>query len=164
MNAVAKLQPAEGTDSWVTPAAIAEALGVFDLDPCSNARSHIRAEVRCSLDEPDEMFRDGLAFDWLSMAVFCNPPYSDVMPWAVKLAAHDGPWCALLKLDPTTRWWAELMRATPTVAPFRRRLRFESGTGKDMTANFPSVLVFSAWRPPVALRPMLWLPTYAEAA
>lgn len=163
-EAALRLQPAEGTDGWCTPAALAEALGAFDLDPCSNARSHIRAELRCSLSDPDPMFRDGLEFDWLSCSTFVNPPYSDVMPWARKLVAHNGPWCALLKLDPTTKWWAELMRAAPTVAPFRRRIKFESGSGKDMTANFPSVLVYSAWRPPVALRSWLWLAGYQEAA
>lgn len=153
------------SDSWVTPAALAESLGVFDLDPSSNARSHITAAATCSLDGLSKccVGRDGLALTW-GGSVFCNPGYSNVMPWARKLAAHDGPWCALLKLDPTTRWWAALMTASPTVAPFRKRIRFESGTGKDMTANFPSVLVYSAWRPQVALRSWLWLAGYQEAA
>ncbi len=56
------------------------------------------------------------------------------------------------------------MEACPTVAPFRRRIKFESGAGKDMTANFPSVLVFSAWRPPAALRPHLWLPSWEQVS
>lgn len=109
-----------------------------------------------------ELGSDGLKSSWVG-SVFCNPPYSDVGPWAARLVEHDGPWVALLKLDPTTRWWATLMSAAPTVAPFRKRIKFETDRpGKGMTANFPSVLVYSAWRPPVALRPHLWLESYNE--
>lgn len=172
-----------GTDDWCTPKWLADALGPFDLDPCSNISSHVRAstmvqleavdltrgEDRLSLDEICAFERrtrtvqgDGLAYDWKRNSVFVNPPYSNVGPWASKLAAHDGPWVALVKLDPTTKWWATLMSASPTVAPFRKRIKFEGP--QSMTANFPSVLIYSAWRPPAALRPHLWLATYAEAA
>ncbi len=148
------------TDEWCTPEWLADAVGSFDLDPCSNASSHVRAELRCSLSF-DTPYNDGLTFAWDSFSIWCNPPYSNVLPWARKLAAHPAPWVALVKLDPSTRWWAALMEACPTVAPFRKRLKFEGA--QSMTANFPSVLVYSAWRPPAALRPHLWLPTYAAA-
>lgn len=150
------------TDGWCTPKWLAEALGPFDLDPCSNERSHIRAPITCGGDPERGSRPDGLAFDWGILSTFANPPYSKVLPWALKLAAHQGPWVALVKLDPTTRWWATLMTADPTVAPFRKRIAFEGD--KAMTANFPSALVYSAWRPPAALVPHLWLPTYTRAA
>lgn len=150
-----------GSDEWCTNAELARLLGPFDLDPCSNERSHIQAAVRCWIGGPADL-GDGLALDWERRSTFCNPPYSDVMPWARKLAAHDGPWCALLKLDPSTKWWAELMRAMPTVAPFRKRLKFERPDKPPLTANFPSVLVYSAWRPSAELAARLWLPTYAQ--
>ncbi len=146
------------SDEWCTPKWLAEALGPFDIDPCSNASSHIVSLAKNGLCWGG----DGLADSWRNESVFCNPPYSDVLPWARKLAAHQGPWCALVKLDPSTRWWAALMEACPTVAPFRKRLKFEGA--QSMTANFPSVLVYSAWRPPAALRPHLWLQTYAQEA
>lgn len=155
----AMLQPTEGTDGWCTPAWLAEVLGAFDLDPCSNARSHVRASDSLARERGE----DGLAEHWGRRAVFVNPPYSNVHPWAAKLAVHDGPWVALVKLDPTTKWWARLMSAAPTIVPFRHRIKFESGTGRDMTANFASVLVWSAWRPPAALVPHLWLPTYERS-
>ena len=148
-----------GSDEWCTPKWLAGALGgYFDLDPCSNVRSHIRARQWCGSSHSVADRRDGLAFDWSGCSVYCNPPYSNVMPWAQKLAAHDGPWCALLKLDPTTKWWAELMRANPTVAPFRKRIKFEGD--KAMTANFPSVLVFKRWWPSDELQQHLWLPRW----
>lgn len=177
-------QPARmGTDCWCTPRDIAAALGWFDLDPCSNERSHIRAmlalqpepviSVGGEVDErvlvngrlPGRRQADGLAYNWGRSSVFVNPPYSKPLPWAEKLRDHAGPWCALVKLDPTTRWWAALMEASPTVAPFRKRIKFEGAPGEPtMTANFPSVLVYSAWRPSAELAATLWLPTYARAA
>jgi hypothetical protein len=169
------------TDSWCTPKALADALGRFDLDPCSNERSHVQADLMLQLEplelrETDSVTTDfinllsrrqadGLAYDWGRGSVWCNPPYSNPLPWALKLRDHEGPWCALLKLDPSTRWWAALMDASPTVAPFRKRIKFEGAPGEPtMTANFPSVLVYSAWRPSRALAEMLWLPTWTRAA
>lgn len=156
------------TDDWCTPKWLCDLLGRFDLDPCSNDRSHVKSLFRLGPD----FGLDGLTLDWQTatgrtdpLSVFCNPPYSNPLPWARKLAAHEGSWCALVKLDPSTRWWAELMTASPTVAPFRKRLRFEGEAGAPtMTANFPSVLVYSAWRPSRELAAHLWLPTYAIGA
>lgn len=156
------LHPSEGSDSWCTPKWLCDLLGAWDLDPCSNDRSHVRAARRIALPE------DGLLADWTRddgapASTYVNPPYSNVMPWARGLARHDGPWCALLKLDPTTRWWGELMTAHPTVAMFRRRIRFETDSGAGMTANFPSVLVYRRWEPCAELRSLLWLPSYAQS-
>lgn len=149
------------SDDWCTPFWLARILGQFDLDPCSNERSHIEAAIRCWLGGPADL-GDGLTFDWEDRSVFVNCPYSDVMPWARKLSEHSGPWVALVKLDPTTKWWAELMRSMPTVAPFRKRIKFEGPL--SMTANFPSVLVYSAWRPSRELATHLWLATYQPLA
>ena len=144
------------SDEWNTPRFLAEAVGSFDLDVCGNAKSHIKARERYGLD----LDLDGLTLPW-SGSVWCNFPYSKPLPWCLRLRDHDGPWVALAKLDPSCRWYAALMEAAPTVAPFRKRLKFEGE--QSMTANFPSVLVYSAWRPPAALRPHLWLPTYGAA-
>jgi len=143
------------TDNWCTPRDLARMLGPFDTDPCSNPSSHIQASRTYAGTSPED---DGLTAPWFG-SVFVNGPYSDPLPWCKRLVAHDGPWVALWKLDPSTRWWAVLMEASPTVAPFRKRLKFEGE--KSMTANFPSVLIYSAWRPCVELMQHLWLPTYA---
>ena len=145
------------TDEWCTPRWLARELGTWSLDPCGNADSHIESDRRFGLD----LGIDGLETPWTG-SVFVNPPYSNPLPWCQRLAAHNGPWCALLKLDPSTKWWAALMEATPTIAPFRKRLKFEGTVA--MTANFPSVLIYSAWRPNPALAQHLWLPTYARPA
>jgi DNA N-6-adenine-methyltransferase (Dam) len=143
------------SDDWKTPKWLCELLGPFDLDPCSNSTSHVQSKLTCSLDHEHEAHRDGLTFPWMDFSVFVQPPYSDVGPWATKLAAHQAPWCALLKNDSTTRWYATLMSANPTTAPFRKRLKFEGE--KAMTANFPSVLVYKRWAPSDDLAQHLWL-------
>lgn len=143
------------TDEWMTPKWLAEALGPFDLDPCGSASSHIDAPSRYGLD----LGLDGLTLPW-SGSVFVNGPYSDPMPWCKRLRDHTGPWCALWKLDPSTKWWSALMEASPIVTPFRKRIKFEGDV--SWTANFPSVLVFSAWAPPSGLKRHLWLKEFAQ--
>lgn len=163
---IPSVAPEYSTDSWCTPQWLCDALGGFDLDPCSNPRSLIKSRLRFQL-EPliDSQLHieqcDGLAADW-DGSVFCNPPYSDPFPWAKRLVAHNGPWVALLKLDTTTRWWATLMSSGATWAPFRARLKFEQ-PGKVQTANFASALVWSCWCPSRELAARLWLPTYGAA-
>lgn len=148
------------SDDWCTPKWLAELLGPFDLDPCSNELSHVQAKLTFEGHGDHDC---GDTAPWgKRTSVFCNPPYSNVLPWALRLVDHAGPWCALVKLDPTTKWWATLMTANPTVAPFRKRIKFEGD--KNMTANFPSVLVYSAWRPSAELRKHLWLPTFDNEA
>lgn len=141
------------SDSWCTPRDLAADLGAFDIDPCSNARSHIAATRALTLANGD----DGLTAVWVGTA-FVNPPYSQPLPWCRRLAAH-ASWAALLKLDTTTRWFAELVACGARWAPFRARLRFERPDKPPMVANFASVLFWRGWNPPQAVRDRLWMDT-----
>lgn len=118
--------------SWCTPAWLAEKLGRFDLDPCSNARSHIRATRRLALEDGD----DGLDENWLlspfvvaGPRVFINPPYAKgaVLRWL--RAYQQTRWCFLLRFDTSTEWFAEIYRRTALVAVTRRRVNFEPPPG-----------------------------------
>ena len=141
------------SDSWCTGKDLAKLLGHFDVDPCSNARSHIQAYTHYSLEQGD----DGLTRGW-GYSAFVNGPYSNPLPWCRRLAKHAGPWCALWKLDPTTKWFATLLNAGATWRPFRDRLKFERPDKPPITANFPSVLVFRDWTPSPQLAELLWIP------
>jgi hypothetical protein len=141
------------SDCWCTPRDLAKLLGHFSTDPCSNPRSWIEADDSFSL----EAGHDGLIKRW-GYSVFVNGPYSKPMPWCRRLAKHDGPWCALWKLDPTTKWFAAMIDAGATWAAFRGRVRFERPDKPPLTANFPSVLVFRDWTPSAALAALLWTP------
>lgn len=142
----------DSTDAQCTPRDLALALGSFDLDPCTNPRSHIQARRTCMLEHG----QDGLAEVW-SGSVFCNGPFSDPLPWCERLRAHRDPWCSLWKLDPTTAWWTQLMLAGASWAPFRKRLRFEK-PGNVGGAEFPCALVWRDWEPPLAALSWLWEP------
>lgn len=145
------VRPDGSTDAQCTPRDLAHDLGAFDTDPCSNPRSHVVARTRYML----EAGQDGLALPWVG-SVWCNGPYSDPLPWCQRLRAHDGPWASLWKLDPTTRWWAELMASGASWAAFRARLRFER-PGNVGVANFASVLVWRGWQLPPAIAARLWI-------
>jgi hypothetical protein len=129
--------------TWCTPAWLAEAIGRFELDPCSNDRSHIRATQRLSLEEGD----DGLAFA-IAVAperrVFVNPPYENgsVLEWF--RAYKHTRFCFLLRFDPSTAWFSELYRATSLVClPRGRRVNFEPPPGVRASSNtFPHGLFY----------------------
>lgn len=152
------------SDDWCTPEPLTKLLGFFDLDPCSNSRSHIRTAETCSFDHALVDHRDGLAFDWTHRSVFLNWPYSNPGPWAAKVAEHKSPWVVLAKADPTTRWFAAMKLACTGDAPFRARLKFERPDKPTVGANFPSHLFWYRWTPSAELAGQLWLPTYARAA
>lgn len=142
----------DSTDAQCTPRDLAHDLGRFSLDPCASPRSHVQADTRYML----ERGQDGLSLPWFGL-VWCNGPYSDPLPWCRRLAAHDGPWVALWKLDPTTRWFGVLADSGAHWGAFRKRLRFER-PGNCGSANFPSVLVWRDWTPPEAVMVRLWRP------
>jgi hypothetical protein len=60
---VIQLDLGVSTDAQCTPRDLAHDLGEFDLDVCSNARSHIRARASYVL----ERGQDGLALPWTGL-------------------------------------------------------------------------------------------------
>ena len=70
---------------WLTPPAIVEALGDFDLDPCG-APNHPLAAKTFLLENGDDGIRD----PWVGR-VWCNPPYGkESVPFLDKLSRHSG--------------------------------------------------------------------------
>lgn len=134
------------TDHWNTPAwlwaLIETAWGPIAYDPCSNPTAPGHP------DSSDGIAEDGLAVDWYTRAagglVYVNPPYSNVGPWATKfrrMCRLDAPCLLLVKLDPTTAWWAEAMADAPGFFAFRKRLKYGRGGVEKQTADFPSALI-----------------------
>jgi hypothetical protein len=72
-----------GKDEWLTPPELVEAVGPFDLDPCSpivrpwdTAKSHF------------SVLDDGLTQPWVGR-VWLNPPYGDqCWKWLNKMSVH----------------------------------------------------------------------------
>lgn len=129
------------TDEWLTPPHILEALGAFDLDPCSPVdRPWPTAARHLTVED------DGLTAEWgLGERVWLNPPYSTLDPWMRRLAAH-GTGTALLFARTETRWFfAHVWRMATAVLFLEGRLTFHRLDGTSSPAGHnsggPSILV-----------------------
>lgn len=131
--------------TWCTPKKYAHAVGPWDLDPFSNRRSHVAAARRCALEDSGNGLLDPAvtgsysappAFGRAdaSTRVWIQPPY-DIVDQAIAHYGHTR-FCALLRFDPSTEWFAQLWALTTVVAiPFGERLEFEPPPGIEASAN-----------------------------
>ena len=125
------------SDEWLTPPWLIEALGPFDLDPCSPGprRPWDTAKVHYGIED------DGLRQPWEGR-VFLNPPYSTAKRWMARLAEH-GHGTALVFARTETLLWHEHVWPHATAMLFLRgRVRFHYVNGREADpAGAPSVLI-----------------------
>lgn len=131
----------EGRDEWLTPPHILDALGPFDLDPCSPGenRSPWRT-ARRMIGLP----QDGLAIEWTGR-VWLNPPYGAETPrWLDRLSRH-GDGIALVFARTDTAWWHNVACTADAGLFLAGRLKFCDVSGRPgaHSAGAPSVLL--AW-------------------
>ncbi|OIV46864.1 phage N-6-adenine-methyltransferase [Sodalis sp. TME1] len=140
----------EHKDTWRTPSEVFQALDAefgFCLDA---AADHDNARCRHYLTEED----DALSCDWHTRGtIFCNPPYSNIMPWVKKAAEQ----CAvqqqtivmLLPSDTSTAWFAQAQKTADEVRFITEvRLSFISAeTGEKGKAGNSKGSVLFIWRP-----------------
>ena len=132
------------TDEWPTPRDFFAKLDRryrFTLDPCATAEN-----ATCPVYFTRE--QDGLAQDWGTHRVFCNPPYGRMTgKWARKCfeASQKGALVVLLVFARTdTKWFHQWVQGKAKIEFIRGRLRF----GEADCAPFPSMLaVYSPNRP-----------------
>jgi hypothetical protein len=120
-------------DSWCTPLWLAELLPEVDLDPCSNPRSHIRARKTYSLENGE----NGLELPWFGL-LWCNGPYSELLPWAKKLDASRQEVTGagfLVNADHSPAWWKLLTKRLPLRLDFDDRLEFDPPPGVEPSKN-----------------------------
>jgi phage N-6-adenine-methyltransferase len=130
------------TDEWSSPRELveplADAVGGFDLDPCSGAETSPFADA--VFTESD----DGLAQEWFG-TVWVNPPYSAMGEWTAKAYAQA---CRdevdaifyLCKGDSSTDWWQQAASVATYVATIDHRLKF--GDGKNSAPFASHIFVF----------------------
>ena len=127
-----------GTEVWLTPPHIIEALGVFDLDPCaSEDRPWDTAKHHYTIKH------DGLTQPWIGR-IWCNPPYGPKMgPFLDKLAGHSGGGVALVFARTETKAFFDFVWDKATAILFLKgRLKFHKPNGElGGTAGSPSVLI-----------------------
>lgn len=126
------------TDVWLTPPAIVEALGPFDLDPCSPIDRPWDTAAKHYTKEDD-----GLSFEWEGR-VWMNPPYgAAAATWLERLAKH-GDGIALVFARTETRMFFDWVWPYASAMLFiEGRLHFHRPDGTRAAANSgaPSVLI-----------------------
>lgn len=139
------------SDLWETPQDLFDSLNaefLFNID--LSADNHNYKCRRWCQDifsfEPDGHTTSG----------FMNPPYSNPYPFVEKALEISEKMLVvcLLKVDPSTKWWAlfwdyenHLPKHGVKVRFIQKRLKFERKGVPGKTANFPSCLVIMDRRP-----------------
>lgn len=129
-------------DEWYSPPwLIRELGGRFDTDPCAPRRRHWTARTCYTIKE------DGLKQPWKGL-VFCNPPYSNPMPWVERMMAHQ-PGGVFLVPVRKSLWYQELALATASAfVLLDTRLSFVGLDGKPISkgdsADVFSLIVWGA--------------------
>jgi hypothetical protein len=123
---------------WLTPPHIVDALGPFDLDPCSPLdRPWDTAAKHYTIED------DGLSHEWEGR-VWMNPPYgAAAATWLERLAKH-GDGIALVFARTETRMFFDWVWPHATALLFiEGRLYFHRPDGTRAKANSgaPSVLI-----------------------
>lgn len=154
----------EGRDSWCTPKWLTDLLGGFDLDPCGNSRSHVQARhvvdyqlggdgcYALAYPRSYKKTQTGDVFTPdTSCDTFINPPYArgQTIKWVRHWTSAD--FTFLLRWDPSTKWFAALIRDCEYVWFPNRRINFEPPPGVVASSNpFPHALYIknepSSWR------------------
>lgn len=126
------------SDTWLTPPAILDALGPFDLDPCAAPEPRPWPTAARHIALPD----DGLTAPWKGR-VWLNPPYSrEASLWLARLADH-GHGTALVFARTETAWFVQHVWQRASLLLFLAgRVTFHRADGSRARANSgaPSVL------------------------
>ena len=126
-----------GKEDWLTPRYILEALGPFDLDPCSpidrpwdTAASHVT------------IVDNGLKREWVGR-VWLNPPYGNqTEEWMKRLAMHGDGVALIFARTETASFFPWVWDYATALLFLRGRLHFWTKEGREGgAAGAPSVLV-----------------------
>ena len=126
-----------GTDEWLTPPELIEALGSFDLDPCAPiVRPWPTATDHFTIED------DGLRLPW-NGRVWLNPPYASTGPWMRRMAEHGSGIALLFARTETLIWQDHIWPHAHAFLFLRGRLAFHYSDGRRASANAgaPSVLI-----------------------
>jgi hypothetical protein len=127
-----------GKDEWLTPRFIVEALGPFDLDPCSPIeRPWSTAKKHYTLLD------DGLSQQW-DGRVWCNPPYgAETGKWLKKMAKHNNGIALIFARTETKNFFDFVWDKAKAIMFLKGRLSFYhvNGIKAQNSAGAPSCLL-----------------------
>lgn len=126
-----------GTDVWLTPPHVLQALGEFDLDPCSPIdRPWDTAKHHYTIED------DGLSQEWFGR-VWCNPPYGPgLAPFLRRMAEHQRGIALVFARTETKAFFDWVWESADAIFFIKGRLKFHKPDGSlGGTAGSPSVLI-----------------------
>ena len=124
------------TDDHYTPAFIFEALKLdFDIDVAApvGGVAWIPAKKYYTLLD------DGLTCEWSGL-IWCNPPYSKITPWAIKMLQHNNG-VALLPVG-KSQWFDVLWKEADGILGLPSNLRFIK-SDQTVAGIMTTVVLFS---------------------
>lgn len=125
-------------DEWLTPPHIIDALGEFDLDPCSPVdRPWSTAKRHYTI------FDDGLARPW-GGRVWCNPPYGlAAANWLARCCDHGNAVALVFARTETRMFFDHIWPVADALLFLEGRLHFHHVDGLRAKSNSgaPSVLI-----------------------
>lgn len=131
------LPNAGATDSWITPKAIVDSLGPFDLDPCQCSPQPWPCATKAFTIEDD-----GLSKQWAGR-IWLNPPYSDAWTWMGRLADHGSGTALIFARTETEGFVKQVWKRATAIMFLHGRLFFHKPDGQRAKGNSggPSCLV-----------------------
>ena len=117
-------------DCLQTPKYITDALGEFDLDPCSGENTTIG-----KINLWDGRGENGLSEKWNGF-VWCNPPFSQKEIWAEKMIQH-GNGILILPERGSAPWFGPLAEKSGCYFVMGKKINFEGGSSSN---NLGSIL------------------------
>lgn len=138
-------------DEWLTPREIVQALGPFDLDPCSPiTRPWDTAKRHLTMKD------DGLSQPWdCKERVWLNPPYGQFTDeWLEKLALHGNGIALIFARTETETWFNWVWPQASAILFIKGRLYFHhvSGVRAKSNSGAPSALIAYGHANEAALR------------
>ena len=133
-------------DLWSTPRGLFNKLNDefnFTLDVAASDENHL-----CDNYITEEM--DGLTSAW-GKSNWCNPPYSNIMPWvkvAKKWASNGSVVCMLVPADTSAKWFKLAYDSCSEVRFISGRISFiNADTGLPVNGNNKGSVIF-IWKSP----------------
>lgn len=126
------------SDTWLTPPHIIQALGSFDLDPCTPPEMPWTTAITRYTEK-----ENGLIQPW-SGRVWLNPPYGDeAAAWMSKLADHGNGVALTFARTETVMFFQQVWERCNGILFLKGRLFFHraDGTRAKANAGAPSCLI-----------------------
>ena len=124
-------------EEWYTPKKILDALGIFDLDPCSPKKPYNKIANNIYTKEDN-----GLDKKWFG-SVYCNPPYGkQTKLWLEKCADHNNCIALVFARTETKMFFNQVWNKANGIFFIKGRLKFLNEFNNiGGSAGAPSVLI-----------------------